>query len=80
MLATASVRDSFLAYSMMYDGSEKDEVTTGYLIRDGVWAHLVSGERRCVVEPEREWIWHIELDAIDTLGRELHAVGELVSH
>jgi hypothetical protein len=80
VLATASPQDSFLAYSMMYEGTEKDEVVTGYLIRDGVWAHLVSGERRCAVEPGREWIWQIELDAVDTLGRELHAAGELLSH
>ena len=59
---------------------ERDEVVTGYLIRDGVWAHLVSGERRCVVEPDREWIWHIELVAEDTLGRSLAAEGRMVSH
>ena len=80
VLGTASAQDAFLAYSMMYEGTERDEVVTGYLIRDGIWAHLVSGERRCIVDPEREWIWHIELDAVDTLGRELHAVGDMVSH
>ncbi len=80
VLGTASARDAFLAYSMMYEGTEKDEVTTGYLIRDGIWAHLVSGERRCVVDPDREWIWHIELEATDTLDRSLNAEGEMFSH
>jgi hypothetical protein len=80
VLGTASEKDAFLAYSMMYEGTERDEVVTGYLIRDGVWAHLVSGERRCIVDPDRDWIWHIELDAVDTLGRKLHAVGDMVSH
>ncbi|MDG2334110.1 MAG: hypothetical protein P8Q97_07795 [Myxococcota bacterium] len=80
VLGTASPQDAFLAYSMMYEGTERDEVVTGYLIRDGVWAHLVSGERRCVVDPDREWIWQIELEAEDTLGRSLAAEGRMVSH
>jgi len=80
VFGTASAEESFLAYSMMYEGTQQDEVVTGYLIRNGIWAHLVSGERRCVVDPLRDWIWHIELDAIDTLGRELNATGDMVSH
>ena len=65
VLGTQSAQDAFLAYSMMYEGTNKDEVVTGYLIRDGVWAHLVSGERRCIVDTDREWIWHIELEATE---------------
>lgn len=78
--AVASPRDAFLVYTNWNEGEEKDIVTTGYLIRDGVWAHLVSGERRCVVDPQRSWIHHIECEAVDTLGRKLNAVGEMVSH
>jgi hypothetical protein len=55
-------------------------VVTGYLIRDGVWAHFVSGERRCVVDPDRHWITRVECEATDTLGRTLQATGNMVSH
>ena len=40
----------------------------------------VDGERRCEFDPEHEWMRAIWLDAIDEHGRELSAVGELVSH
>jgi len=78
--AVASSKDAFLAYSNWNEGDANDVVTTGYLIRDGVWAHLVSGERRCHVDPRRSWIDRIELEAIDTLGRKLTATGEMISH
>lgn len=80
VFGTASSRDAFLAYSSWTEEERVDRVDTGYLIRDGVWAHLVSGERRCVVDPDREWIWRIELEATDTLGRTISARGDMVSH
>ena len=76
----SSPRDAFLVYTNWNEGEDKDLVTTGYLIRDGVWAHLISGERRCVVNPERGWIEAIECEAVDTLGRKLNVTGKLVSH
>jgi hypothetical protein len=78
--AIASPRDAFLVYTIWKEGEMQDQVATGYLIRDGVWAHLVSGERRCVVDPQRKWIRHIECEATDTLGRKLTATGDMVSH
>lgn len=80
IFGTASATDAFLAYSSAIEGEEIERVDTGYLLRDGVWAHLVSGERRCVVDPDREWVWRIELEAVDTLGRTLNVTGEMVSH
>ena len=80
IFGTASPRDAFLAYTSSIEGEAIDRLDTGYLVRDGVWAHLISGERRCVVDPDREWIWHIELEATDTLGRQINATGELLSH
>ena len=80
IFGTASARDAFLAYSSWTEEEAVDTVDTGYLVRDGVWAHLVKGERRCVVDPDREWIWRIELEAEDTLGRKLAAKGDLISH
>jgi hypothetical protein len=55
-------------------------VTTGYLVRDGKYGLLVDGERRCEFDSEHEWMRTIWLDATDEHGRELSAVGELVSH
>lgn len=80
VFGTASAQDAFLAYSSWTEEEAIDTVDTGYLVRGGVWAHLVKGERRCLVDPDREWIWRIELEAEDTLGRTLTARGELVSH
>ncbi len=57
-----------------------DFVNSGYLVRDGVWAHIVSGERRCLVDPDKGWIWRIEFEGRDTLGRTIEAVGEQVSN
>jgi hypothetical protein len=82
IFGTASPRDAFLVYTMVIAGEEDrgDFTNTGYLIRDGVWAHLVSGERRCLVDPDKGWIWRIEYDGVDTLGRTLHVEGEQVSN
>lgn len=76
----ASSTDAFLVYTVWNEGEAKDLLTTGYLIRDGVWAHLTAGERRCVVNPTRNWIERIECEATDTLGRRLNVTGRLVSH
>ncbi len=82
IFATASAQDAFLAYTLLIEGEEQrgDFTTTGYLVRDGIWAHLVSGERRCLVDPEHGYIWHIEYEGMDTLGRRLQATGEQVSN
>ena len=82
IFGTAGQKDAFLVYTLLIQGEEDrgDFTNTGYLIRDGVWAHLVEGERKCLVDPERGWIWRIEYDGLDTLGRSLHAEGEQVSN
>jgi hypothetical protein len=80
IFGTASPQDAFLAYTSAIEDEEVERLDTGYLVRDGIWAHLVKGERRCVVDPDREWIWRIELEAEDTLGRKLAVTGEMVSH
>ena len=76
--ATASGNDAFLAYTIPMVGS--DDVSTGYLIRDGEYAHLVEGRRVVEFDPENRWITRIQLEATDELGRQLHAAGQLVSH
>jgi hypothetical protein len=82
IFGTASARDAFLVYTMIIEGEEErgDFTNTGYLVRDGVWAHLVEGQRRCLVDPDRGWIWRIEYQGVDTLGRRLEVQGEQVSN
>jgi len=40
----------------------------------------VEGQRGCLVDPDRGWIWRIEYEGVDTLGREVHIEGEQVSN
>lgn len=79
--ATADHRNGWLAYTRptIVDGVPSDELSTGYLLRDGVYGHLVAGRRRTWLDPETRWIRRIELEAVDEHGRELRARGELVS-
>jgi len=82
IFGTASPKDAFLAYTLVIQGEEArgDFLNTGYLLRDGVWAHLVKGERRCLVDPDKGWIWRIEFEGEDALGRRIEAVGEQQSN
>jgi thiamine monophosphate kinase len=56
-----------------------DQVTAGYLLRDGVYAPLVGGHRTVRFDPIRRWIKAIDVDAVDALGRSLAAQGHLVA-
>ncbi len=77
-LATASARESFVAYTVPHeDGS--DDVSAGYLLADGVYAPLVAGARTLRFAPGTRFIETIHLEATDELGRPLVADGELVS-
>ncbi|HEY8527259.1 MAG TPA: hypothetical protein VIL48_19985 [Acidimicrobiales bacterium] len=82
VFGTASADDMFLAYTLpcIADGGGRDDVTTGYLVRDGIYGLLVEGRRRAELDPERGWMRRIVLEAVDQHGRELTAVGTLVSH
>ena len=56
------------------NGSIVGGVFSGYLVRDGVHAGLVDATRR-VVARSNGYPTRIEIDATDTLGRRLEAVG-----
>jgi len=79
--ATADHRNGWLLYTRptIVDGVASDELSTGYLLRDGEYGHLVEGRRRTWLDPDTRWIRRIELEAVDEHGRELRATGELVS-
>jgi hypothetical protein len=82
VFGTQDATEAFLAYTLpcIDDGAARDFVTTGYLVRDGNYGLLLDGNRRCEFDPDRGWMRTIWLEALDEHGRELSAVGELVSH
>jgi hypothetical protein len=76
-------RDAFLAFTdprVDPAGRASDEVQAGYLLRDGEYAPLVAGARSIELAPDTQFIRAIRLDAVDANGREVVAVGELLSH
>jgi hypothetical protein len=78
---TASDEEAWLLYTRptIVDGVASDELSTGYLLRNGTYGHLVRGRRRTWLDPETRWISRMELEATDEHGRELEATGELVA-
>lgn len=82
VFGTESAHNAFLAYTMLIQGEEDrgDFLTAGWVLRDGVLAHLIKGQRRCLVDPDMGWIWRIEFEGEDTLGRKVEIEGEQVSN
>ena len=82
VFGTESSDEMFLAYTLpcIYDGEARDMVTTGYLVRDGRYGLLVSGERRAHFDADTGWMTGIDLYATDEHGRELTATATLMSH
>ncbi len=75
--ATISATSAFLAVSVQRR-DDLDRVTTGFLMRDGVWSRLATGLRD-VRRDEQGRPVTIEIDAEDELGRPLQALGAAVS-
>jgi hypothetical protein len=82
VFGTQDADEMFLAYTLpcIYDGAARDYVTTGYLVRDGVYGMLVDGNRRCEFDPDHGWMRTIWFEATDEHGREIEATGHLLSH
>lgn len=82
VFGTQDASEMFLAYTLpgIWDGAAADPVTTGYLVRGGTYGRLVSGNRRCEFDAEMGWMTKIWLEATDEHGRDLNAVGTLISH
>jgi hypothetical protein len=82
VFGTASADEMFLAYTLpcVFDGVGRDDVTAGYLVRDGRYGLLVAGTRRAELDPEHRWRRRIVLEAVDEHGREVTAIGTLISH
>lgn len=73
----ASPRDAFLAVTRWVDGIE--QITYGFMIRDGETADLVSGTRRVERCPLNGWVTRIVIEGEDERGRRLVAEGERLS-
>ena len=58
---------------------EGEVVAYGFLRRDGQTVSLASGTRQVERDPHEGWIIRITIDAVDTSGRHLVAVGEPAS-
>jgi hypothetical protein len=78
---SASHEDAWLLYTRptVVGDVASDELSTGYLLRGGVYGHLVSGRRRTWLDPGTRWLTRIEVEASDEHGRRLEAAGELVA-
>ena len=74
---TASPTDAFLVYTI--PTADTDPVVCGYLLRDGVYAHILTGARSVEVHPVGGWPLRIDVDAVDDAGRDLHVEGEALS-
>jgi hypothetical protein len=72
----ASAEKAFLSVSV--DRSGQDGVTTGFLMRDGVWSRLASGTRS-VRRDEQGRPAFITIDAADELDRPIYAEGTVMS-
>lgn len=75
--AVASDRSAFLSVSGT-GRSGKDKVVSGFLMRDGVWSRLVSGERTAIRDGQGRASGFV-INAVDELGREMEARGTVVS-
>jgi hypothetical protein len=71
--ATHSATEAFLAIAVERRGV--DGITGGFLMRDGEWSLLASGTRTATRDAEGRPAT-VVIDAVDQLGRPLHAVGK----
>ena len=59
--------------------NDRNPVAYGFLHRDGRTRPLARGERRLERDTQNGWVTRVEIEARDSAGRELHAVGEPLS-
>jgi hypothetical protein len=68
---------TFLTYSL--PAGDTDSIHTGYHRVDDVVSYIASGRRAVERDPVHNWVTAMTVDAIDELGRELHAEGRAIS-
>jgi hypothetical protein len=77
LTGAVSAEHAFLAVTNTRSGH--DPVAYGFLRRDGRTVGLAAGERTVARNDQHGWVEQVTIDATDTAGRELHAVGTPVS-
>jgi hypothetical protein len=76
--ATASERDGF--HTLTMDFGQGCMSIHGYLLRDGEWSALASGQRRVVNrDPATGFPVRVQIWGVDELGRSLHAEGRCIN-
>ncbi|MCZ7528547.1 MAG: hypothetical protein M5U14_20540 [Acidimicrobiia bacterium] len=75
--ATAGPGDAWLTYSV--PTADADPVVCGFLLRDGEYGHILTGERHVVVDAATGWPVTVDIDALDDRGRSLSVHGDAVS-
>lgn len=76
--ATADPDNAFLAVSQC-KSTDVWDLTTGFLIRDGVWSRVTSG-RRSVMRDGTGRPLSVAIEGVDELGRTFEAEGTAVNH
>jgi hypothetical protein len=74
---TANATNGWLVYSV--PGLESDPVVCGFLLRDGTYGHILTGERELTCDSQTGWPTTMHVKAIDEFGRQLDVNGMAVS-
>ncbi len=69
--------EAWLTYAV--PGPEVEPISCGFLLRGGVYGHILAGERRVTFDAETGWPLSIELEAVDEFDRRLSVRGDAVS-
>jgi hypothetical protein len=75
--ATADPDNGFLAVSVSR-ATDVYEITTGYLMREGVWSHVSEGRRHLERDADGRPV-AVRIEATDQLGRTLEAEGRAMN-
>lgn len=79
VFGTTGADEGFLVFTTPAGGdqtAEIEELSSGYLFREGALRRLAGATRRNVRDHSTGGVQAIEIDAVDTDGRLLHVVGE----
>jgi hypothetical protein len=69
--------EAWLVYAV--PGPDLDPVTCGFVLRGGVYGHILAGERRLTFDPSTGWPLAFEIEAVDEFDRHLSVHGDALS-
>ena len=82
VFGTTSADEGFLVFTTPENGDQRadvEQLSSGYLFRDGVLRRLASATRRNTRDEATGGVERIEVEAVDADGRPLNFVGQAVS-